>query len=160
MAVKDPAGSRRMRESAAENAMTKFAMTMTIALALPALAVGAVRSYGRPLAGLPKTSLADVLAHPEAGKAVRLDGRVERVCQNKGCWLTLADGDKSVHVTFEGYSFFVPKDSSGSRVRLEGRVVVKQPKPEDVEHLRSEGAGAAQASNVSIEATGVELATD
>jgi hypothetical protein len=113
-------------------------------------------TFGKPLRGLPVTPLADVLAKPEAGKAVRLEGTIERVCRNKGCWLELKQGTQSVHVTFEGYSFFVPKDSAGRAVALEGRVVVKEPADGEAAHKKAEGAERA-AARVSIEATGVEI---
>ena len=123
-------------------------------LGVPALAA---EVYGQPLQGLPAASLADVLAKPEAGKTLRLEGTIERVCQNKGCWLALKQGERSVHVTFAGYAFFVPKDSAGRPVVLEGKVVVKPPKAEEVAHLKREGAGETAAALVSIEAAGVEL---
>ncbi len=91
------------------------------------------------------------------GDTVRLEGKAETVCKNKGCWVTLRDGDASVHVTFEGYSFFIPKDSAGKKVALEGKVKVKAPDPAEVAHLKGEGAGKAAASRVSVEAYGVEL---
>ncbi len=78
------------------------------------------------------------------------------MCRNKGCWLELKQGAASVHVTFEGYAFFVPKDSAGRNVVLEGRVKVKKPKPGEIEHLEAEGASKAGAA-VSIEASGVEI---
>lgn len=113
--------------------------------------------FGRPLQGLPAASLRDVLARPEAGKVVRLEGTIEKVCQQKGCWLALKQSEQSVHVTFAGYAFFVPKDSAGRPVVLEGKVVVKEPNPAEVVHLKGEGAGESAAARVSIEATGVEL---
>jgi hypothetical protein len=115
-------------------------------------------AFGKKLAGLPAARLEQVLEAPEHGRAVRLSGTVEKVCRNKGCWLELRQGAKSVHVTFAGYAFFVPTDAAGKAVTLEGRVVVKKPKAEDVEHVRGEGAGPAAAAAVSIEATGVEIA--
>jgi hypothetical protein len=45
----------------------------------------------------------------------------------------------------------------GKPAVLEGKVVVKKPTPEDVAHLKSEGGGEAVGSQVSIEATGVEI---
>lgn len=119
--------------------------------------VQAAEVFGQPLQGLPAASLADVLAKPETGKTVRLEGVIEKVCRNKGCWLALKQGDASVHVTFAGYAFFVPKDSAGRQAALEGTIVVKPPKPDEVAHLQGEGAGASAAASVSIEATGVEL---
>lgn len=112
--------------------------------------------FGKPLAGLPPVSLDDVLAKPEGGQVVRLEGTIEKVCRNKGCWLELKQGRSAVHVTFEGYSFFVPKDSTGRKVTLEGRVLVKPREKSDIAHLEGEGATKAGA-RVSIEATGVEI---
>ena len=129
-----------------------------IALAASAAAwAGETESYGKPLRGLKPTSVADVLANPENGRAVRLEGEVAAVCRRKGCWMELRQGESAVHVTFEGYSFFLPKDAAGSDVVLEGKVVVKAPDPDDVKHLKGEGAGDAAGARVSIEASGVEL---
>ena len=130
---------------------------LALALLPAALVSAETRTFGKPLKGLPVASLEAVLANPEPGKAVRLEGTIGAVCQNKGCWLSLKQGPRSVHVTFQGYSFFVPKDVSGQPVALEGKVVVKEPKPSEIEHLKQEGAGPAAAAGVSIEATGVEL---
>lgn len=129
------------------------AALLSVAPAPPA----AARHFGKPLEGLARARLADVLARPVAGQAVRLEGTVEAVCRNRGCWLTLRDGDDRVHVTFEGYLFFVPKDSASRKVVLEGRVRVKDPDPSEVAHLEKEGASAAAAARVSVEAYGVEL---
>jgi hypothetical protein len=135
--------------------------SLFLALAATTLAAAAFaeapQTFGKPLQGLKAVSLQDVLARPEAGQLVRLEGTIDKVCQNKGCWLELKQQAASVHVTFESYGFFVPKDSMGKPVVLEGRVVVKQPTPEDVAHLKAEGAGASVAAKVSIEATGVEI---
>jgi hypothetical protein len=129
-----------------------------LSFALPALSAAAaeVATFGKPLEGLKQSSLESVLKQPEAGKRVRLEGTIEAVCKNKGCWLELKQAGQSVHVTFEGYSFFVPKDSLGKACVLEGKVLVKQPSPAEVEHKASEGAARA-AQRVSIEATGVEI---
>lgn len=132
----------------------KFALAAT-AIAMFATAAHAA-TFGKPLKGLKPTPLADVLAKPENGKMVRLEGVIDTVCENKGCWLGLKQGDKSVHVTFEGYSFFVPKDSRGKKVTLEGKIIVKERSADEVKHLEGEGAKEA-AAKVSIEATGVSI---
>ena len=117
---------------------------------------GEVRTYGKPLRGLKPTPLADVLARPEDGRAVRLEGTIAAVCRKKGCWMELRQGGSAVHVTFEDYSFFLPTDAAGDAV-LEGKVVVKRRDADEVDHLKGEGAGDAAAARVSIEASGVEL---
>jgi len=136
--------------------MHRSALALAAVLAALPAAAG-TRSFGKPLAGLAPSTLQAVLAKPEAGKAVRLEGTVDAVCRNKGCWLELKQGEQSVHVTFAGYSFFVPKDVVGRPVALEGRVVVRRPPAGEVEHLQSEGASEAAGAGVSIEATGVEV---
>jgi hypothetical protein len=117
----------------------------------------APRTFGKPLQGLTPVVLKDVLAKPQAGQVVRLEGTIDKVCKNKGCWLELKQEASSVHVTFEDYGFFVPKDSMGKPVALEGRVIVKEPAAEDVAHLKAEGGGESVGARVSIEATGVEI---
>ena len=135
-------------------------MRLLSVVALSALlvtnAAAGSKTFGKPLKGLETTSLEAVLAKPEAGKMVALEGSIKAVCANKGCWLTFEQGKSNVHVTFEGYSFFVPKDSAGQKVKLEGRVIVKEKSKEEIEHLEGEGAKGAAAA-VSIEAVGVVI---
>ena len=133
----------------------RHAFLVAFALSTAAWA-GEVRTYGKPLRGLKPTPLADVLARPEDGRAVRLEGTIAAVCRRKGCWMELRQGDSAVHVTFEDYSFFLPTDAAGDVV-LEGKVVVKGRDADEVDHLKGEGAGDAAAARVSIEASGVEL---
>src|SRR5262245_47134624 len=135
----------------------RAALVLTVVLAAAGVDGPAPRTFGKPLQGLAAAKLSDVLAAPENGKAVRLEGTIEALCQKKGCWLTLRQGNQRVHVTFEGYSFFLPRDAAARPAVLEGKVVVQEPKPGQVEHLKSEGAGASASSRVSIEATGVEV---
>ncbi len=130
------------------------ALTLVAGLAF---AAESAKTFGKPLSGLTPMALADVLAKPENGKAVCLEGTVSAVCVNKGCWLELKQGEQAVHVTFEGYSFFVPKDSKGKAVKLEGTLQVKAPQADEVDHLKAEGAGASAGNKVSVVATGVEL---
>ena len=137
-------------------AVLPFVAVLAIVASVPAGA--AAEKFGKALQGIEPTTLDKVLAKPEDGQAVRLEGTIDKVCQTKGCWLELKQAERSVHVTFDGYSFFVPKDSGGKKVVLEGKVKVSEPKPEEVEHLQREGAGAAAAAKVSIVASGVEIA--
>lgn len=121
-----------------------------------AASAGSAEKFGKPLQGLKPATVAEILAKPEAGKVVRLEGVIDAVCQNQGCWLGLKQGDQAIHVAMEGHSFFVPKDSKGRKVALEGKVVVKERSREDAEHLKAEGAKNAGAK-VSIAASGVEI---
>jgi hypothetical protein len=49
------------------------------------------------------------------GRLTKFEGRVTQVCQAKGCWLVLADGDRYARV-FSGHGFFMPKDTTGQAV--------------------------------------------
>jgi hypothetical protein len=133
---------------------TLFALSLATLLATSAAA--SLQTFGKPLTGLAPTTLAAVLEKPESGKMVALEGVIKAACQEKGCWITFEQAGQSVHVTFEGYSFFVPKDSAGQKVKLEGKVLVKQRSKAEIEHLEGEGAKGVSAP-VSIEATGVVI---
>lgn len=92
----------------------------------------------------PAVDLKVVLADPAVhlGRSVVVEGKVDKVCQMKGCWLELmpADETRGVRVTFEDYGFFVPKDSMGWMARLEGKFVREELSKRDVDHLVGEGA--------------------
>ncbi|HEY7514414.1 MAG TPA: DUF4920 domain-containing protein [Vicinamibacteria bacterium] len=138
--------------------MTQIAILLAFGVAASSSAIESKR-FGKPLQGWPRTSLESVLAHPQNGRRVRLEGRIERVCQKKGCWLELREGERSVLVSFEGYSFFVPKGSAGRDVVLEGRLKLKPGSPEEIKHLQDEGGGEAAAARVEVVARGVEIRT-
>jgi hypothetical protein len=72
------------------------------------------------------------------GKVV---GQIKEVCSKKGCWMTLdLPNGQSMRVTFKDYGFFVPLNSGGYPVVIEG---VATKKVTDVETLRhyAEDAG-------------------
>lgn len=50
----------------------------------------------------------------------KFQGRITSVCQNRGCWLVLADGERHARV-FTGHRFFLPKDAAGRAV-VHGRL--------------------------------------
>ena len=43
---------------------------------------------------------------------VKIEGQVTEVCQAKGCWMILVDGETYARVTFENYGFFVPIETN------------------------------------------------
>lgn len=125
--------------------------------------------FGSPLGSSPKIELASVLADPQNfhEKKVLVEGHVTRACSRKGCWMEVAVDENPesprCRVTFENYTFFVPKDSAGSHAKLEGTVQVTEVKAAAVEHYESEGAKFSgkspdgSAREVRLVATGVEL---
>jgi uncharacterized protein DUF4920 len=123
---------------------------------------GSVLVRGDPL---PKSqaplALSAVLARPENGRSVLVEGMVRRACTRMGCWMELApaEGGPGVRVTFKDHGFFVPTDSAGARARVQGTVQVAELSAAQVEHMRSEGGSMPPGAQreVRLVASGVEL---
>lgn len=72
---------------------------------------------------------------------VKFISRIESVCQKKGCWVNLAlDNNETAAVKFKDYGFFVPLDSQGKEVIIEGKAFLKEESVADLQHL-AEDAG-------------------
>jgi hypothetical protein len=127
---------------------------------------GQIIKRGAPIGKSPAVKFADVLKEPQkfAGKSVRIEGVVERVCKREGCWMEIAPkpGAQTVRVTFKDHGFFVPKDATG-KFRAEGEFSVKVLSRGEVDHLvNDDGAKIKRnpdgtANEVTFVATGVEL---
>ncbi len=99
------------------------------------------------------------------GRAFVVQGTVESVCARKGCWMVLADGERSMRVTFKDYGFFVPTDIAGRRVRCEGVFAVEEVPVDEARHYLEDEGRHAEAALVTepqrefvFEATGVRVA--
>ncbi|MTI88066.1 MAG: DUF4920 domain-containing protein [Balneolaceae bacterium] len=75
-----------------------------------------------------------------SGKTIVLETEVGKVCQKKGCFFIAKDGEHTARVTFKDYSFFVPTDSEGKKVKLVGMFEVKELSEEQAKHF-AEDAG-------------------
>ncbi|MFT5583843.1 MAG: hypothetical protein ACI9VR_001427 [Cognaticolwellia sp.] len=86
------------------------------------------------------TSASALLSDPASfqGKTLRVEGKIGDVCQAKGCWLVLADGDMTMRVMMKDHSFNVDKDIAAQSCQIEGTVTVRELDPEFIEHLASE----------------------
>ncbi len=122
---------------------------------------------GEKLKGLPKVEIATLMKDPAAqeGKTIAIEGKVKKACEKKGCWMEVAGTDEKgpgIRVKFKDYGFFVPLDSAGSTVKLEGVVSVTELSDERVKHYEGEGATVprgkdGKAREVQVLASGVEL---
>lgn len=57
----------------------------------------------------------------DESQSFKVKGTIEKVCQMKGCWMTLQnESGANIRVTFRDYGFFVPKDINGKEVVIEG----------------------------------------
>lgn len=85
-------------------------------LLCPPLALAA--SYGEAIpADAAPLPIAAAIAEPVPADASPrvFSGRVGKVCQKKGCWMMLTDGEAMVRVN-TGYRYFLPTDASGDAV--------------------------------------------
>lgn len=107
------------------------AVLLAAAPASPATAT----SWGaaRTIAAEP-TPLAKALAESKSGSTVLVTATAASVCQKKGCWVVLQDGDKSVRVTMKDYGFFLPADVAGKTLVVEGVLEEKVVPEADRQH--------------------------
>jgi hypothetical protein len=127
--------------------------------------VPAGKDFGAGLSLRDTTSLASVMQSPDAyaSEPVLLHGRISEVCQRKGCWTILQDGDEQVRVRFKDYGFFIPTDASGSEAFVEGVVKVATLSEKQARHYAEETRGGdpdavhGPQREVGFTATGVRL---
>jgi hypothetical protein len=121
---------------------TGLALALTLGLAGCAATSHAPETvYGRPRA-LTTAPLTVEQASTEAnvGQTLAVKGPAAEVCQNKGCWMVLTEGARSIRVTFVDYSFFVPKDIAGKTVVVEGVLSRKLLSADEAKHYAEESA--------------------
>jgi hypothetical protein len=128
-------------------------------------ALPADEDYGAGLTLEEITPLRDVVSRPElhVDRTILVKGRIRDVCQKKGCWMVLADGEFQMRVRFADYGFFVPKDSSGKDAYVEGRAAVEEISQKEARHYEAEASDGDPSKVhgpqrvVSFTATGVRL---
>ncbi len=98
--------------------------------------------------------------------SMKVTGKVQEVCQKKGCWMTLVSdqpGYPEMRVTFKDYAFFMPKDLSGKRVVVDGFARVQTTSVDMLRHFAEDAKKSPQEiaaitepkREVSFEAAGV-----
>lgn len=128
-------------------------------------ALPAGEDYGAGLALEEVTPLRDVVNHPElhSDRTLLVKGRIRDVCQKKGCWMMLTDGESQMRIRFADYGFFVPKDSSGKDAYVEGRAAVEEITEKVARHYEADASDGDPSKIhgpqrvVSFTATGVRL---
>jgi hypothetical protein len=106
-------------------------------------------SFGEPVApDGATTSVQALLGDLSAfeGKPVRVEGTVSKVCERKGCWLTMADGGKELFVKFtcpiDGR--LIPTNAVGKRAIAQGELAIKEISEGDARHIAEEGGKSAE----------------
>lgn len=88
---------------------------------------------------------------------LKVVGTIEKVCQVKGCWMTMrVSDDQNMHVSFKDYGFFVPKDIDGKEVVIEGYAYIETMDVATLKHL-AEDEGKSQAEIDAISEAEVSL---
>ena len=117
--------------------------------------------YGKPFAVVNPIALSELpkLAKEKIGNKVQVIGPVNKVCNKKGCWMSLKDGDAQVRISFKDYAFFMPTSlASGTIVVLKGVLESVKLSEAQVAHLEKEGAKVpASGEELKLVADGAEV---
>ena len=105
--------------------------------------------FGAPfaLAGDPIPLRAALDTCAGTGEACKVEGTIERVCQSRGCWFTMAAPDvtETVRIRMVDYGFFVPRDAMGHHVVFEGTLQLEDVPQEAAQHYADDEAAAGTA---------------
>ncbi|HJQ71702.1 MAG TPA: DUF4920 domain-containing protein [Blastocatellia bacterium] len=124
------------------------------------------KHFGAPFTDAKVVALDKAMADVDklAGKTIKLEGEIKDVCQAKGCWLVITDGERAMRVSFKDYGFFVPKDAAGKKVVLEGMIEKKTISEMHAQHIAQESKEKPDPSAIkgpqqiiTMVATGVEI---
>ncbi|WP_371194846.1 DUF4920 domain-containing protein [Glaciecola sp. SC05] len=67
-----------------------------------------------------------------------LEAPIAKVCQKKGCFFIIQSENRVFRVSFRDYGFFIPTDSSGKNIVLNGELVQKELTPEQASHFQAD----------------------
>lgn len=107
--------------------------------------------------------LAQVLAGAKEFKEpVQVSGEVDSVCQKKGCWMVMKDGEAQARILMKDHAFTMPMDTKGKPVVVEGTIEARTFNEAQVKHLekdagRDPAAVAGERTEYVLTATGIEL---
>ncbi len=97
---------------------------------------------------------------------LKVEAKITGCCQKKGCWMLVdLQNGKTMRVTFKDYGFFVPLESAGKTVIMEGTAYYKTTSVELLRHY-AEDAGKSEKEikkikepehDLTFEATGLIL---
>ncbi|MEO9570082.1 MAG: DUF4920 domain-containing protein [Polaribacter sp.] len=87
---------------------------------------------------------------------VKFASSIKEVCSKKGCWMKLPlNKDTETMVRFKDYGFFMPLDSKGREVVLNGKAFIKETSVKELQHY-AEDAGKSKDEIVKITEPKVE----
>ncbi len=71
-------------------------------------------------------------------QAIVVQGVIKEVCQSRGCWMVVEENGKSIRVRFADYGYFVPWESAGKEVRMQGTLNIHTVSEEQARHWAEE----------------------
>ena len=84
-----------------------------------------------------------------------VSGKVESVCQAKGCWMNIISPDGKVEdemfVKFKDYGFFMPLDISGREVVMRGKAYKEETTVDELRHYAEDEGKSAEEIALIIE---------
>ena len=83
------------------------------------------KKFGSAITESSNTTLSSLVSEPSrfSAKTVRTEGVVSAVCQSMGCWMEITDESGQAHIKMAGHSFFIPKEASGHRAVVQGKLL-------------------------------------
>lgn len=123
-------------------------------------------NYGEVVKGDEVTNSAEMISTIETAGTFKgkISGEIKEVCTKKGCWMTIElPNGEAMRVTFKDYGFFVPTNSQGFPVILEGVATLTETDVATLQHFaEDQGKSAAEVAaitepkrEITFEATGV-----
>ncbi len=81
---------------------------------------------------------------------IKLATKINEICQNKGCWMTLDLGnDENAFVKFKDYGFFVPMNAQKREAIVEGKAFVEETSVAELKHYaEDEGKSANEIAKI------------
>ncbi len=76
----------------------------------------------------------------------KIEGEILEVCQAKGCWMTLNNEgmDNEIFIKFKDYAFFVPKDASGKKAIVSGKLYNSITSVDELRHYAEDKGASAE----------------
>jgi hypothetical protein len=67
--------------------------------------------------------------------SIKVSSKINEICQNKGCWMTLDLGnEEKAFVKFKDYGFFVPMNAQKRNTIIEGKAFVEETSVAELKH--------------------------
>jgi len=125
-------------------------------------------NYGETITVDQVTNSSDMISQVQANGTFegKITGEIKEVCTKKGCWMTMdLPNGESMRVTFKDYGFFLPTNSQGYPVVLEGIATFTETDVETLQHFaEDQGKSAEEVATITepkreitFEATGVVI---